>query len=65
MKEILIHPKLKHQLAKDFNTTKQTVDMSLKYFNNSDKAVEIRLKAFEYLKKESEKPKYYVYTLND
>lgn len=51
MKEILIHPKLKHQLAKDFNTTKQTVDMSLKYFNNSDKAVEIRLKAFEYLKK--------------
>ncbi len=60
MNEILLHPRLKHQLAKDFKTTKQTVDMSLKYFNNSEMAVEIRKKAFELLVNESEKPLTYV-----
>ncbi len=65
MNEILLHPRLKHQLAKDFKTTKQTVDMSLKYFNNSEMAIGIRSKALELLVKESKKPLSYVNERNE
>ena len=55
MKKILIHPTYKNQIAKEFNVTKQTVDMSLKYVFNSENSKDIRKRAKELLLKESEK----------
>ena len=49
MKKILIHPTYKNQIAKELNVTKQTVDMSLKYVFDSDKAKKIRKRAKELL----------------
>ncbi|CAA0255067.1 hypothetical protein [Tenacibaculum maritimum] len=54
-KEILIHPTLKKQVAKELNTTKQTVLTAIKYFNNSDLAVQIRKRAKELLVEEANK----------
>ena len=55
MKKILIHPTYKNQIAKELNVTKQTVDMSLKYVFDSDKAKNIRKRAKELLEKEAKK----------
>lgn len=53
MKEILIHPKHKAQLAKEFGVSQQTVNMTLKYVYNSDKSKLIRSRAKELLIEES------------
>ena len=55
MKKILIHPTYKNQIAKELNVTKQTVDMSLKYVFDSDKAKKIRKRAKELLEQEAKK----------
>lgn len=52
MKKILLHPDLKKQIAKELNVTTQSVDMSLKYVFDSDKAKSIRKRAKELLKNE-------------
>lgn len=53
MKKILIHPNYKHEIAKEFRVSMQTVDMSLKYVFNSEVAKSIRKKAKEMLLKEA------------
>jgi hypothetical protein len=53
--EILIHPQFKKQMTKEFDCSKQTVDMSLKYVFNSEKAIAIRNKTKELLKNEIKK----------
>ena len=55
MKKILLHPDLKKQIAKELKVTTQTVDMSLKYVFDSEKAKSIRKRAKELLKKEIDK----------
>lgn len=55
MKNILIHPTYKNQIAKELQVTKQTVDMSLKFVFNSDTAKKVRKRAKELLEKEIEK----------
>lgn len=52
MKNILLHPKLKTKISKEVGVSKQTVDMSLNYVFNSDKAKIIRSKAKELLQTE-------------
>lgn len=53
MKKIRLHPDLKKQIVKEFGVTIQTVDMSLKYVFQSDKAKAIRQRAKELLQEES------------
>ncbi|MCZ2084125.1 MAG: hypothetical protein LC112_07605 [Flavobacteriales bacterium] len=55
MKKINLHPELKHKIAEEFEVTMQTVDMSLKYVFNSEKAKLIRDRAKELLKEEIQK----------
>ena len=55
MKKILLHPKLKHQIKDEFDCTLQTVDMSLKFVFQSDKAELIRKRAKQLLIEESKK----------
>lgn len=45
----------KNQLAKEFNTSKQSVMMSLRYVFNSDQAKAIRARAKELLIEEADK----------
>ena len=52
MKKILLHPDYKKQIAKEFAVTMQTVDMSLKYVFDSEKARNIRQRAKQLLEKE-------------
>lgn len=52
MKKILLHPDLKKQIVKEFGVSMVTVDMSLKYVFDSDKAKGIRARAKELLQKE-------------
>ncbi len=52
MKNILLHPKLKNKISSEIKVSKQTVDMSLSYVFNSDKAKVIRAKAKELLQNE-------------
>ena len=52
MKKILIHPLHKREIANELNVTTQTVDMSLKYVFDSDKAKAIRKRAKELLQNE-------------
>jgi hypothetical protein len=52
MKKILLHPDLKKQIAKELKVTTQSVDMSLKYVFDSDKAKSIRKRAKELLENE-------------
>lgn len=52
MKKILLHPDLKKQIAKEFKVSMVTVDMSLKYVFDSDKAKSIRKRAKELLENE-------------
>ena len=54
-KEILIHPDLKKKIAKELGTTNQTVMTAVKYFNNSELAVQIRMRAKELLITEANK----------
>ncbi|MDC1285221.1 hypothetical protein N8Z33_00880 [Flavobacteriaceae bacterium] len=54
-KKILINSKFKKILAKEFNTTRQTVHTALTYFNNSRLAEKIRTRAKEFLVAEAEK----------
>ena len=53
--KILLHPDLKNDIAKEFNTSNQNVLTSLSYFNNSKKAQAIRKRAKELLLAEAEK----------
>lgn len=55
MKKILLHPDLKKQIVKEFGVSMVTVDMSLKYVFDSDKAKGIRTRAKELLQKEIDK----------
>ena len=55
MKKILIHPTYKNQIAKEFDVTKQTVDMSLKYVFNSETSQHIRKRAKKLLEIEAKK----------
>ena len=55
MKNILIHPTYKNQIAKELQVTKQTVDMSLKYVFNSETAKEVRKRAKKLLEQEAKK----------
>lgn len=55
MKKILLHPELKHKIKDEFNCTLQTVDMSLKFVFQSDKAELIRKRAKQLLIEESKK----------
>lgn len=57
MKKIRVHPDLKKQIAKEFQVTMQSVDMSLKYVFNSEQAKAIRQRAKELLQAESESVK--------
>ncbi len=52
MKKILIHPSFRKDLSEEFSVSKQTIDMSLKYVFNSEKAKKIRQRAKELLQKE-------------
>lgn len=54
MKKIRIHPELKKQIAKEFQVTIQSVDMSLKYVFQSETAEAIRKRAKELLLIESQ-----------
>lgn len=54
MKKIRVHPDLKKQIAEEFSVTMQTVDMSLQYVFNSERAKAIRQRAKELLEKEIE-----------
>ncbi|MCV9929484.1 hypothetical protein OIU83_17620 [Flavobacterium sp. LS1R49] len=53
--KILLHPELKNQIAREFNTSNQNVLTSLSYFNNSQKAQAIRTRAKLLLQQEAEK----------
>ena len=55
MKKILLHPELKHKIKDEFDCTLQTVDMSLKFVFQSEKADKIRKRAKELLIEESQK----------
>jgi len=55
MKNILLHPFLKRELVKEFDCSRQTVDMSLKFVFNSAKSLKIRQRAKELLKEEIKK----------
>ena len=55
MKNILIHPTYKNQIAKELGVTKQTVDMSLKYVFNSETSKLIRKRAKKLLEIEAKK----------
>ncbi|MCJ1808888.1 hypothetical protein [Flavobacterium covae] len=57
MKNILIHPTYKNQIAKEFKVTKQTVDMSLKYVFKSETSQRIRKRAKKLLEIEAKKIK--------
>lgn len=57
--EIEIPSHWKSQIAKDLNTTTQTVRMSLSYVNNSSLALQIRQKALKKLNGEFLKHKEY------
>jgi hypothetical protein len=52
MKKIQLHPNLKKEIAKELNVSMVTVDMSLSYVFNSDKAKKIRQRAKELLEDE-------------
>ncbi|WP_233900747.1 hypothetical protein [Tenacibaculum piscium] len=52
MKKIRLHPDLKKQIAKEFECTGQTVDMSLVFVFNSDKSKNIRKRAIELLQQD-------------
>lgn len=51
-KRIELSQKHKADLAVEFNTTKQTIRMSLQYVFNSDQAIQIRERAKEMLQSE-------------
>lgn len=53
--KILIHPKFKSDMALEFKTSKQNIKMALDYYNNSDLAKKIRLRAKELLLEEAGK----------
>lgn len=53
MKRIKVPSEFIHILTKEFDTTAPTVYASLRYYNNSEKAIEIRKKAKELLLKEA------------
>lgn len=53
--DIIISSTHKNQLAKEFNTSKQSVWLSLKYVFNSLQAKQIRLRAKELLQAEANK----------
>ncbi|MBP4139991.1 hypothetical protein [Flavobacterium geliluteum] len=52
MKKIRLHPDLKKQIAKEFDVTYQTINMSLQYVFLSDKAEAIRKRALELMQLE-------------
>ncbi|WP_281323758.1 hypothetical protein [Flavobacterium sp. IMCC34518] len=52
--KIRIHPEFKTQMATEFKTSKQNVKMALDYYNNSELAKKIRLRAKELLLQEAE-----------
>lgn len=52
MKKIRLHPDLKKQIAKEFKVSYQTVNMSLEYVFNSEKALTIRQRALQMLQEE-------------
>lgn len=56
--EILIHATLKQEIARELNTTNQTVMMSVKYVNNSKLGRSIRKKAQQKLIQEASKVAY-------
>lgn len=53
MKRIKVPAEFIHILAKEFRTTTQNVYASLRYFNNSDLAISIRMRAKELLLEEA------------
>ncbi len=53
--KIRIAPEFKTQMALEFNTSKQNVKTALDYYNNSDLAKKIRVRAKELLLNEAEK----------
>lgn len=55
IKKILITAQQKNIIVKEFNTTRQTVYCALKYYNNSELAKKIRMRAKELLIEEIEK----------
>ena len=55
MKKINIASDFKKKIAEEFRTSVQTVHTALCYFNNSDTAVKIRLRAKELLIEEANK----------
>jgi hypothetical protein len=55
MKRIKIAADFKKQIADEFETTNQTVHTALSYFNNSELAVKIRLRAKALLLEEANK----------
>ena len=54
-KKISIPIEFKKQLATEFNVSRQTVHCALLYFNNSELAKKIRIRAKELLVAEAEK----------
>jgi len=53
--EIFVHPIHRKEIAKEFDTTLQTVRMALKYVNNSSLGKRIRTRAIELLRLEAKK----------
>lgn len=51
--KIRIAPEFKTQMAQEFKTSKQNVKTALDYYNNSDLAKKIRIRAKELLQKEA------------
>ncbi|MGB2502702.1 MAG: ATP-dependent Lon protease [Flavobacteriaceae bacterium] len=54
-KKILITAEQKSIIVNEFNTTRQTVYCALKYYNNSELAKKIRMRAKELLIEEIQK----------
>lgn len=63
--KILLHPELKSQIAQEFKTTNQTVLTSLSYFNNSQKAQDIRKRAKDLLLAEANKVQVEKYSVTE
>ncbi|MNE68972.1 hypothetical protein D3C80_1646640 [compost metagenome] len=55
MGKIRIHQDMTREIAEELNTTRQNVYAALSYYNNSDLAEKIRLKAKEKLIEEAGK----------
>lgn len=63
--KIRIASEFKNQMALEFNTSKQNVKMALDYYNNSELAKKVRLRAKELLLNEANKVQVEKYSVTE